>query len=142
MCLANLPGAHNGKLGTVVQLKPQTVEVVWDDGTRMEVGRNRWERLKYKFDEDEGRLTADVEGYFNQLPLRLAWAVTVHKAQGQTFDQAHLLLERDPWAHGQVYVAVSRVRSLQGLTISRPLRPRDLICDRRVREWDARLEKV
>jgi ATP-dependent DNA helicase PIF1 len=142
MCLANLPNAHNGKLGTVVELKLQTVVVVWDDGYRMEVGRNRWERLKYKFDEVEGRLTAEAEGYFNQLPLRLAWAVTVHKAQGQTFDQAHLLLERDPWAHGQVYVAVSRVRSLQGLTISRPLRPRDLICDRRVREWDSQLEKV
>lgn len=142
MCLANLPGSHNGKLGTVCALKEREVDVVWDDGTRMTIGRNRWERLKYRYDEDEGRLVADVEGYFSQLPLKLAWAVTVHKSQGQTFDQAHLLLERAPWAHGQVYVAVSRVRSLQGLTVSRPLRARDLICDRRVREWDASLEKV
>jgi ATP-dependent DNA helicase PIF1 len=142
MCLSNLPGIHNGKVGTVIELKRFGVRVLWDDGIEMDVEKNRWERLKYTYNEDDGTLETEVEGYFSQLPLKLAWAVTVHKSQGQTFDQAHLILERDPWAHGQIYVAVSRVRNLQGLTISRPLRPRDLICNKRVKDWDSKLEKV
>lgn len=142
MCLSNLPGVHNGKVGTVTELKRFGVRVLWDDGIEMDIEKNRWERLKYIYDEEEEILKTEVEGYFSQLPLKPAWAVTVHKSQGQTFDQAHLILEKDPWAHGQIYVAVSRVKNLNGLTISRPLRPRDLICNRRVKEWDSKLEKI
>jgi hypothetical protein len=142
MALANTgPMVHNGKLGTVIALGIDNVDVLWDDGNRTKVSRHRWERLRYGV-TPEGDLEASVEGYFSQLPLRLAWAVTMHKSQGQTFEQAHLEIDRSPWAHGQIYVALSRVKSLEGLTISRPLSPRDLICDRRVREWDRSLERV
>ena len=142
MSLANTgPMVHNGKLGTVSVLRSDVVEVIWDDGFRTTVGRHRWERLRYGVNH-EGDLEAEVEGYFSQLPLRLAWAVTMHKSQGQTFEQAHLEIDRSPWAHGQIYVALSRVKTLEGLTISRPLSPRDLICDRRVREWDRSLERI
>lgn len=142
MCLANLPGTFNGKLGTVIETKEREIDVIWDDGTRQTMQPHRWERLEYVHDEDSDSLSSQVKGYFRQFPLKLAWAITVHKAQGQTFDQAHLYLERDPWSHGQIYVALSRVRTIEGLTISRPLRRSDLICDPKVRAWEERLIKV
>lgn len=69
-------------------------------------------------------------GTFKQVPLRLAYAVTIHKAQGLTLDRVFIDFDRGMFAHGQAYVAFSRARSLEGLEISRPLRPRDMVIDR------------
>jgi hypothetical protein len=71
-----------------------------------------------------------VVGTFKQVPIRLAYAVTIHKAQGLTLDKVYIDLDRGMFAHGQAYVAFSRARSLEGLEISRALRPRDMVMDR------------
>ena len=120
-------GAHryyNGKLGTVTDFVEEDgnlyVEVTDDDGDTVRVGRETWENLKYSVDGKDNSIVQEVEGTFVQYPLRAAWAVTIHKAQGLTFD--HVAVNAaDAFAFGQVYVALSRCRSLEGLVLTTPL---------------------
>ncbi len=120
-------GAHsyyNGKLGTVQGFSvddegTERVEVVCDDGGTIPVGRECWENLKYVIDKDN-QIRQEVDGKFVQFPLRPAWAVTIHKAQGLTFDSVNINAA-DAFAYGQVYVALSRCRTLEGLTLTTPL---------------------
>lgn len=89
-----------------------------------------WEKYRYDFEADTKKVKRAVVGTFKQLPLRLAYAVTVHKAQGLTLDNVFIDFDSGMFAHGQAYVAFSRARTLEGLEISRPLRPRDLVLDK------------
>lgn len=138
MCLANHPeaGFINGDLGFVRAFGKwgDTVEVDLDRGDVVEVGKHTWQKLAYTWDPEEGLQSYPV-ARFTQLPLKLAWAATTHKAQGQTFDAVHLELERRSFAHGQTYVALSRCRTLEGLTMARRLNTTDLVVRPRVREW-------
>ncbi len=120
----------NGTLATVVTAEPDRLEVEID-GTRHAVEPAKWERIRYGYNAGSKTLNKDVIGTFAQYPLRLAWALTVHKAQGQSLDKVYVDLRRGLFAHGQAYVALSRCRSLEGLQLSRPLRPQDLHLDRR-----------
>lgn len=122
-------GAHryyNGKLATVTGFVKEDndvrVEVIDDDGDIIEVGQEVWESVRYRIDDTSGEIHQDVEGTFSQYPLRPAWAVTIHKAQGLTFDRV-IVDAADAFAFGQVYVALSRCRSLEGLTLTSPLSP-------------------
>ncbi len=115
---------YNGKLGVVLGFGSdddgyEYVEVADDDGEVNRVGRERWENLKYVIDKDN-EIRQEVDGSFAQYPLRPAWAVTIHKAQGLTFDRVRVNAA-DAFAFGQVYVALSRCRSLEGLTLTAPL---------------------
>ncbi|RZT59708.1 PIF1-like helicase [Microcella alkaliphila] len=130
----------NGSLGTVERIgRTVFIEV---DGESHEVHPATWEKFRYTYSSAQKRVTKDVIGEFTQFPLRLAWAVTIHKSQGQTYDSAIIDLGPRAFAPGQTYVALSRIRSLEGLHLVRPLRPSDIIVDHDVRRFMADAEPV
>lgn len=123
----------NGSLGTVAKMKEHTVVVEMDEaGETVEVEDATWDTYRYEFDEDENRNVPVVSGSYMQLPLMVAWAVTIHKSQGKTLSAARIDLGRSAFAPGQVYVALSRCRRLEDLSLSRRITPKDVFCDRRV----------
>lgn len=116
---------YNGKLGTVDSfgnddMGDEVVNVIDDDGDTIAVGRETWENITYEIDSTDNQIKQNVAGRFVQYPLRTAWAVTIHKAQGLTFDNV-TVDAAEAFAFGQVYVALSRCRSLEGLTLSSPI---------------------
>lgn len=112
---------YNGKIATVEGFDPdQGVAVVDRDGNHIVVGRERWENIKYEINPADNQIRQVVDGSFVQYPLRLAWAVTIHKSQGLTFDRV-IVDAASAFASGQVYVALSRCRSLEGLVLATPI---------------------
>ncbi len=129
---------YNGMLGTVTgflhEEDKDCIEVINDDGDVIQVGREVWESLKYTIDPATKEITQEVEGTFSQYPLQAAWAVTIHKAQGLTFDRVNIDAA-DAFAFGQVYVALSRCRTLEGRTLTTPLSPNVTFVDRSVSQF-------
>lgn len=124
----------NGTIGTVTRILGGAVRVDID-GEEVDVEPAVWERFRYAYEPSTKKLTRDVVAEFTQFPLRLAWAVTIHKSQGKTYERAIIDLGSGAFAPGQTYVALSRLTSLDGLYLSRALRPNDIRVDEDVRRF-------
>lgn len=131
---AEPPRWVNGTIGTVTRILGSAVRVDID-GEEVDVEPAVWERFRYAYDQKTKKLSRDVVAEFTQFPLRLAWAVTIHKSQGKTYQRAIIDLGSGAFAPGQTYVALSRLTSLDGLYLSRDLRPGDIRVDEDVRRF-------
>lgn len=128
----------NGTIGHVVSCEDGCAVVRLDSGEAVTVVPEVWEKNRYRWDRNSHAIVTEPIGSFEQLPLRLAWAVTIHKAQGLTLEKAHIDLDRTAFAHGQVYVALSRCRSSAGLSLERAVKPSELLVSQPVLDFAAR----
>ena len=122
----------NGKIGQVTSIEDDVVFVQCPgEEEEIEVTSLLWENVKYTIDKETSEIKEELEGSFSQIPLKLAWAITIHKSQGLTFERAIIDAEAS-FAHGQVYVALSRCKTLEGLVLKTPIRGHSIISDETV----------
>lgn len=124
----------NGTLGVVTKLSEDTI-IVKINGVDHSVSRETWDSVRYSYNPEGRKLDKEVVSSFTQFPIRLAWAITIHKSQGQTYQSVAIDLSDGAFAHGQTYVALSRCQSLEGLFLTSPLRSEDIIVDQDVVEY-------
>ncbi len=122
---------YNGKIGTITSIYNDRVIVKCENDEEIEVKREVWEHVTYDIDSESKAIKERVKGSFSQIPLRLAWAITIHKSQGLTFEKAIIDAELS-FAHGQTYVALSRCKTLEGIVLKSPVKTDSIITDNRV----------
>jgi GTPase SAR1 family protein len=127
---------YNGKIGTVTALRKDSIVVNCDSGP-IEVKPCSWENIRYVTDPVNNEVKPETIGTFTHFPLKLAWAITIHKSQGLTFDRAVIDAEK-AFASGQIYVALSRLRSLDGLTLTGPVNLNSIASDATINEFNSR----
>ncbi|MBE6457426.1 MAG: hypothetical protein E7011_01275 [Alphaproteobacteria bacterium] len=129
---------HNGSMGVIRGLNARdiTVQLLSDSRELVIVKPEKWDKIEYSRDENDKLIENEV-GSYKQFPLTLGYAMTIHRAQGKTLDSVVVDISRGAFAHGQVYVALSRTRHSSDMHIASPLRPRDVIFDNRVLEFVA-----
>jgi hypothetical protein len=130
----------NGKIGVIKKFTDDEIVVECEGEDDIYAGMETWENVKYSLDEQTKEIKEQVVGSFTQYPLRLAWAITIHKSQGLTFDKA-IIDAAAAFAHGQTYVALSRCRTLEGLVLSTKISPSAIICDREVGEFNRKVSE-
>ncbi|RAJ02275.1 UvrD-like helicase family protein [Chitinophaga skermanii] len=122
----------NGTIAKIDFISDDLLEIRLQDGSTHKLVPETWENRQYKYDREKRRIVSTVIGTFTQYPVKLAWAITIHKSQGLTFDNVIIDLGRGAFVNGQVYVALSRCRKLEGIHLRQPLRTEDIIADERI----------
>lgn len=137
--LLNNDSAHrwvNGTIGKILDIKKEGKdEIIFlelSDGNKVKVGKFTWDIYKIYYNKDTKLLDSDTIGSFTQYPIRLAWAVTIHKGQGKTFDNVIIDIGKGAFTHGQVYVALSRCTSLEGIVLRKPIKKNHIFMDWRI----------
>jgi len=129
----------NGTIGRITALSEREIKVMIEqkngDEAIIDVQPLEWEIIKYRYDQAAGKLNSDIIGVYKQYPLRLAWAITIHKSQGQTFEKVIIDLGRGAFEYGQTYVALSRCTTLEGIILKKKLMPNDIKVDERITEF-------
>ena len=120
-------GLVNGTIAKVVELGEDNIKVVLENGRNINVEKMVWEKRESVYNKETKKVETEIIGSFTQYPLKFAWAITIHKSQGMTFDRMHFDLTRGTFAPGQAYVAISRMRSLDGLTLSNKIRHHHIV---------------
>ena len=124
----------NGSIGIIEELTRSSIRINIG-GNVYDVFRHQWEKIQYTYNEEVDRIEPHVIGTFDQFPLKLAWAITIHKAQGQTFEEVVIDVGQGAFAHGQMYVALSRCTKLEGIRLKKKIQAKDVIFDDRVLEF-------
>ena len=131
----------NGKIGKIIEIDEDNIIVRCpDDDFDIEVNREKWENITYEINEDDNSITENIKGSFSQIPLRPAWAITIHKSQGLTFEKAIIDAELS-FAHGQTYVALSRCKTLEGMVLRSPVNAGSIINDERVTSFNQNISE-
>ncbi|HET7897380.1 MAG TPA: helicase, partial [Flavisolibacter sp.] len=130
---------YNGKLATVKKISGEEITVSFNDGDDVKLEKEEWKNIRYNYDKEKNDIEEEELGSFKQYPVRLAWAITIHKSQGLTFEKA-VIDAGASFAAGQVYVALSRCTSLEGLVLHSRIFANAISTDRRVLEFASREE--
>lgn len=129
----------NGSIGTVTEISgdgmTQSIMVQIDEGPEVYVGKEVWETIRYRYSSIDKRIEPMVIGSYTQYPLGPAWAITIHKSQGKSFDRVNIDISSEVFAEGQLYVALSRCRSIDGICLSRGIRKTDIKVSELVRKF-------
>jgi ATP-dependent exoDNAse (exonuclease V) alpha subunit len=128
----------NGSIGHITDIihgNEDAIRVRLADGHDVDVAPFSWEMYKFVYDKELEKVESEIVGMFRQYPLRLAWAVTIHKSQGKTFSKVVIDVGRGTFSHGQSYVALSRCTTLDGIILKRPFMRAHIMLDTRVREF-------
>jgi len=135
----------NGTSGVIHEIGDEGIKVKLDEAGFHEivtVEKSVWEHIKYEYDEEAGKIEPKVLGTLHQYPLKLAWAITIHKSQGMTFEKVNIDFSKSPFAHGQAYVALSRCRTLKGMVFTKKVYPNDIIVDERIVAFSKKFSKM